>query len=145
MAELKTKMTRASVPKFLSTIKDKKKKLDCRTLLSIMKRISKEDPKMWGTSIIGFGRYHYRYASGREGDWFRIGFSPRERAISIYVTAGFGGMEPELRTLGRHTTGGCCLYVRKLDEVDRRQLTRILATGYHKQIHHERKTHERER
>ena len=133
MAELKTKVTRASVSEFISAIKDENTSRDCEALLKLMKHISKEDPKMWGTSIVGFGSYHYKYDSGREGDWFRIGFSPRKNNISIYVTAGFKDMGAELKSLGNHKTGQGCLYIKKLSDVDQGQLTKILSVGFRKQ------------
>lgn len=136
MAELKTKVTGASVSKFIRSIRDQNEKHDCETLIRIMKRISKEDPRMWGTSIVGFGSYHYHYDSGREGDWFRIGFSPRKNAISIYVNAGFKEMEAELKGLGKHKTGQCCLYIKKLSDVDQTQLTKILSVGFRKNYEH---------
>jgi Domain of unknown function (DU1801) len=135
MAELKTKMTRASVSKFVNATNDEQMRRDCKALLALMKRISGEEPSMWGTSIVGFGSYHYRYDSGREGEWFRIGFSPRKNAISIYVTAGFRGMEDALKRLGKHKRGASCLYIKKLDEVDRSQLTKVLSIGYQKYTH----------
>jgi len=130
MAELKTKVTVASVSKFIKSITDQSAKHDCETLIRIMKRISKEDPRMWGTSIVGFGSYQYHYDSGREGDWFRIGFSPRKNAISIYVNTGFKEMAAELKNLGKHKTGVCCLYIKKLSDVDQALLTKILSGGY---------------
>jgi hypothetical protein len=145
VAELKTKMTRASVSKFVNAIKDEQMRRDCKTLLALMKRISRVKPRMWGVSIIGFGSYHYRYDSGREGDWFRIGFSPRKNVVSIYVTTGFRNMEDVLKRLGRHKRGASCLYIKKLDEVDRSQLTKILSIGYQKHTHEQRREHERQR
>jgi hypothetical protein len=145
VAELKTKMTRASVSKFVNAIKDEQMRRDCKTLLALMKRISRVKPRMWGVSIIGFGSYHYRYDSGREGDWFRIGFSPRKNVVSIYVTTGFRNMEDVLKRLGRHKQGASCLYIKKLDEVDRSQLTKILSIGYQKHTHEQRREHERQR
>jgi hypothetical protein len=145
VAELKTKMTRASVSKFVNAIKDEQMRRDCKTLLALMKRISRVKPRMWGVSIIGFGSYHYRYDSGREGDWFRIGFSPRKNVVSIYVTTGFRNMEDVLKRLGWHKQGASCLYIKKLDEVDRSQLTKILSIGYQKHTHEQRREHERQR
>jgi hypothetical protein len=135
MADLKTKMTRASVSKFVNAIKDEQMRRDCKALLALMKRISRVEPRMWGTSIIGFGSYHYRYDSGREGDWFRIGFSPRKNVISIYVTTGFRDMEDVVKRLGKLKRGASCLYIKKLDEVDRSQLTKILSIGFQKHTH----------
>jgi len=85
MAELKTKLNNASVDEFIKGLKDKRVEADCRTLLGVMKKATKAEPKMWGTSIIGFGTYHYKYASGREGAWFQMGFAPRKHNLTLYI------------------------------------------------------------
>ena len=118
MAEPKTKATRASVDHYLDAIGDGLRRDDCRTLVKLMRRVTKEPPVMWGTSIVGFGSYHYRYASGHEGDSCLAGFSSRKGDISIYVTAGFEGQEPLLANLGKHKAGKVCLYVKRLADVD---------------------------
>jgi len=118
MAEPKTKATRASVDNYLDAIGDELRREDCRTLVKLMRRVTKEPPVMWGTSIVGFGSYHYRYASGHEGDSCLAGFSSRKGDISIYVTAGFEGQEPLLANLGKHKAGKVCLYVKRLADVD---------------------------
>ena len=118
MAEPKTKATRASVDHYLDAIGDELRREDCRTLVKLMRRVTKEPPVMWGTSIVGFGSYHYRYASGHEGDSCLAGFSSRKGDISIYVTAGFEGQEPLLANLGKHKAGKVCLYVKRLADVD---------------------------
>ena len=118
MAEPKTKATRASVDNYLDAIGDELRREDCRTLVKLMRRVTKEPPVMWGTSIVGFGSYHYRYASGHEGDSCLAGFSSRKGDISIYVTAGFEGQEPFLANLGKHKAGKVCLYVKRLADVD---------------------------
>ena len=118
MAEPKTKATRASVDNYLDAIGDGLRRDDCRTLVKLMRRVTKEPPVMWGTSIVGFGSYHYRYASGHEGDSCLAGFSSRKGDISIYVTAGFEGQEPLLAKLGKHKAGKVCLYVKRLADVD---------------------------
>ena len=118
MAEPKTKATRASVDNYLDAIGDELRRDDCRTLVKLMRRVTKEPPVMWGTSIVGFGSYHYRYASGHEGDSCLAGFSSRKGDISIYVTAGFEGQEPLLAKLGKHKAGKVCLYVKRLADVD---------------------------
>src|SRR6476660_6264072 len=128
MAELKTQVTKASVDKFLQGIRDEKKREDCYQILKIMKRATKSEPKMWGPSIIGFGDYHYKYASGRENDWFMMGFSPRVQNITLYA---MGGFDIELlKKLGRHKTGKGCLYINKLSDVDTRVLKKIIEKGY---------------
>ncbi len=118
MAELKTKRTNASVDQFLKKITDEEKRKDCYQILELMKWVTGEEPKMWGPSIIGFGTYHYKYASGREGDWFLTGFSPRKQNLSIYVMGILKEATPLLKKLGKHKIGGGCLYINKLEDVD---------------------------
>ena len=118
MAELKTKPTDQSVEAFLNSLSDEKKRQDSFTLLDLMKKVTGAEPKMWGSSIIGFGDYHYTYASGREGDWFLTGFSPRKQNLTVYITAGFNQYESLLKKLGKHTTGKSCLYIKKLEDID---------------------------
>jgi hypothetical protein len=130
MAELKTKVTKASVDKFLQGIRDEKKREDCYQILKIMKKATKAEPKMWGTSIIGFGDYRYVYASGREGDWFITGFSPRVQNLTLYM---MGGFDQELmKKLGKYKTGKGCLYINKLEDVDTRVLDRLITTSVKK-------------
>ncbi len=118
MAELKTKRTEASVEEFISEIADDCRREDCLALVRIMRQATRSEPRMWGTSIVGFGEYHYKYASGREGDWFLAGFASRKRDLTIYIMAGFERSEALLMKLGKHNTGKCCLYVKRLREVD---------------------------
>jgi hypothetical protein len=130
MAELKTRVTRASVEKFLEGIKDEKKRQDCYQLLKIMKKATKAEPKMWGTSIIGFGDYHYVYASGREGDWFMAGFSPRVQNLTLYMMGGFDS--DALKRLGKYKTGKGCLYINKLEDVDTKVLDELITKSVKK-------------
>ena len=124
MAALKTKVTKASVEKFLEGIKDEGTRQDCYEFLKIMKKATKAEPKMWGISIIGFGDHHYRYASGREGDWFLAGFSPRAQNLTLYM---MGGLDSEvLKRLGKYKTGKGCLYINKLDDVDIKVLNELI-------------------
>ncbi len=118
MAELKTKENDQSVDTFLSTIEDAQKQADCRTLVAIMQEATGAEPRMWGDSIVGFGHYHYKYASGREGDWFLVGFSPRKQNLTLYIMAGFDNYEALLGKLGKHSTGKSCLYVKRLADLD---------------------------
>lgn len=118
MAELKTKLNDASVQAFLNSVKDAQKRDDSFTILKIMQEISGAEPRMWGNSIVGFGSYHYKYESGREGDWFLTGFSPRKQALTLYIMAGFGNFKNDLNNLGKHKTGKGCLYVKKLSDID---------------------------
>lgn len=124
MAELKTKVTRASVEKFLAGIKDEKKRQDCFQILKIMKQATRAEPKMWGTSIVGFGEYRYRYASGREGEWFLTGFSPRVQNLTLYMMGGFD--KDALKRLGKYKTGKGCLYVNKLEDVDLKVMKELI-------------------
>lgn len=124
MAELKTKATQESVDQFLKGIKDEKKRQDCFQILDIMKKATKAEPKMWGTSIVGFGDYHYKYASGRENDWFITGFSPRAQNLTLYLMGGFdSGL---LKNLGKYKTGKGCLYINKLEDVDTKVLKELV-------------------
>ena len=126
MAELKTKPTKRSVKDFVDAIKDEQRKKDCRTVSRIMKRITKANPKMWGPGIVGFGGYHYKYASGREGDWFLVGFAPRKQNLTLYIMSGFKKYSALLKKLGKHKIGGSCLYVKRLDDVDMDVLTELI-------------------
>lgn len=118
MAELKTKKNTASVDELIAHIQDPQTRNDCYAILKLMRDVSKEEPLMWGTSIVGFGQYHYKYASGREGDWFRAGFSPRKHNLTLYVLSGKIGEAPLLKKLGKHSTGKSCLYIKSLKDVD---------------------------
>jgi hypothetical protein len=126
MAELKTKATDASVEKFIDGIGDEVAREDCRTLVSIMKRETKSDPRMWGSSIIGFGQYQYQYESGRGGDWFLAGFSPRKQNLVLYLMGGFSESPELMQKLGKHSTGRACLYIKRLQDVDVPTLTRLI-------------------
>jgi hypothetical protein len=126
MAELKTKRNDASVEKFLNGVKDERKRADCFEILKLMEEATGAPAEMWGTSIIGFGKYHYKYASGREGDWMLTGFSPRAQNITLYIMAGFEGYGDLLAQLGRHSTGKSCLYIKKLDDVDKKVLKKLV-------------------
>jgi hypothetical protein len=125
MAELKTKATKASVDKFLQGITDEKKRKDCYKILEIMKKVTKAEPKMWDTSIIGFGDYHYKYGTGRENDWFITGFSPRKQNLTFYMMGGFDS--ETLQKLGKYKTGKGCLYINKLEDVDTKVLNELVA------------------
>jgi len=124
MAELKTQVTRASVDKLLEGIKDEKKRQDCYQMIKMMKKATKAEPKMWGTSIIGFGDRHYVYESGRELDWFIAGFSPRAQNLTLYMMGGFDG--ETLKKLGKYKTGKGCLYINKLEDVDPKALNELI-------------------
>jgi len=118
MTENKTKLTDASVEGYIAAIDDESRRTDCETLAKLMAKATKQKPKMWGSSIVGFGSYHYKYDSGREGDSPLTGFSSRKGDISIYLTASFPGQDEVLSRLGRHKMGKVCLCIRKLEDVD---------------------------
>ncbi len=118
MAELKTKETRADVGAFIKGIAEPRVRKDCGTLIAIMKAATKAEPKLWGSATIGFGKLHYKSASGREGDWPMTGFSPRKGALSLYLMDGLEPLAPLLKKLGPHKTGRSCLYIKRLDDID---------------------------
>ena len=126
MAELKTKPNEQSVEAFLNSVEDEKKRQDCFTILEIMKQITKAEPQMWGTSMVGFGTYHYKYESGREGDWFVAGFSPRKQNLTLYIMAGFSRYDELLSKLGKFKTGKSCLYINKIEDVDLKTLKELI-------------------
>ena len=115
---MKTVPTDASVDAFIDAVEDEERRQDCRTVAAMMAEVTAAPARMWGPSIVGFGSYHYRYPSGREGDFMEIGFSPRKRALTVYVMAGFSDYEALLAKLGRHSTGKSCLYLKRLADVD---------------------------
>lgn len=118
MAENKTKPTDADVVEFLDNIEDAGKRQDCFTVLKLMEEVTGEKATMWGSSIVGFGSYHYKYASGREGDSPLVGFSPRKQNLTLYVLTDFEGEDVLMQKLGKHTTGKVCLYVKRLSDID---------------------------
>jgi hypothetical protein len=130
MAELKTRATKASVDTFLQGIKAEKRRQDCYTILKVMEKATKAEAKMWGTSIVGFGDHHYVYESGREGDWFLSGFSPRAQNLTLYSMGGFD--RELLKNLGKYKTGKGCLYINKLEDVDLKVLQELIATSVKK-------------
>ncbi len=126
MAELKTKKNDANVKEFIDAIDDEIKRDDCRKILEMMRNAIKCEPRMWGASLVGFGEYHYKYDSGREGDWFRTGFSPRKQNITIYIMNGCDRYEELLSKLGKHSTGKSCLYIKRLSDVDTKVLNELI-------------------
>ena len=127
--ELKTKVNDSSVTKFLEGVTDEQKRNDAFEMLKLMKQVTKEEPKMWGASIVGFGSYHYKGASGREGDWMLTGFSPRKQALTVYLNHGFDAHKDLLKKLGKYKTGMGCLYINKLDDVDRKVLKELVTAS----------------
>ncbi len=129
MAELKTKPNDASVIDFLDTIEDETKRDDSYEIMNMMQEVTGDQPKMWGGAIIGYGTYHYKYASGREGDWMKIGFSPRKQNISIYLMAGVEQHPELLEKVGKYKNGKSCFYIKKLDDVDRNILRQLMVAS----------------
>jgi hypothetical protein len=131
MAENKTRLTDADVDAFLDAVDDDRRREEARTVLALMHEVTGEEPAMWGPSIVGFGSVHYRYDSGREGDMFAAGFSPRKTALTVYLAEGFDGRDELLERLGPHTTGKTCLYLKRLDAVDLDILRALVESSYH--------------
>lgn len=115
---------------FLQRIEDEGKRADAIAVLDLMGEITKEEPKMWGTSIVGFGRYHYKYDSGREGDFMKVGFSPRKQNLTLYIMPGFGRYEELMSSLGKYKTGKSCLYIKRLEDVDVEVLKELVASSF---------------
>lgn len=129
VADIKTKPTHASVDAFVKKVPDAKKRADTMAVIELMREATKTEPKMWGPSIIGFGSYHYKYDSGREGDMPFIGLSPRKQSLVLYIVPGFEDYKADLKKLGPHSTGKSCLYIKRLRrhtdvEDDRREIDR---------------------
>lgn len=127
-AKLKTKETGASVAKFLGAVEESRR-ADCRTLVKILERATGAKAKMWGTSVIGCGDYHYEYESGRENDWFMAGFSPRKKELVLYLMSGTQREPALLKKLGKHKGGKGCLYIKQLADVDTKVLEEIIVRG----------------
>ena len=125
----KTVATKASVENYLAAIKPEQKQQDCREICDMMERLSGHPPKMWGSSIVGFGEYHYKYESGREGDFLRIGFAARAQNISVYILPGYDDFSDELSRLGPYKKGKSCLYIKRLSDIDTDVLEEIVAKG----------------
>ena len=126
MPELKTKVNKANVSKFLSVIKDKQKRADCLIISKMMEKATKSKPEMWGASIVGFGRMTYTYASGKTGEWMKIGFSPRKQNISLYGLKQYKKDNDFLLKLGKYKEGGGCLYINTLADINTKQLEKII-------------------
>jgi len=122
----KTKDTDDSVENFINSVENEQKRKDSWEMIALMTKITGAEPKMWGKSLIGFGQYHYKYASGREGDFFITGFSPRKTALTVYIMPGFDDYEDQMTRLGLHKTGKSCLYLKNLDVVDSDVLEEII-------------------
>jgi hypothetical protein len=129
MAENKTRKTTASVTDFIKNIPDETRRKDCQTVLKMMKAATGAKPAMWGSSIVGFGDFRYKYDSGREGDWFLAGFSPRKDNLTLYLVPGLDGHAARLKQLGKVTTGKSCLHIKRLSDVDPVALKQLIADG----------------
>lgn len=127
--ELKTKKNEASVEGFLDSVADEQVRKDCYEILKIMRQVTKEEPKMWGATIVGFGSYHYKGASGREGDWMLTGFSPRKQNLTLYLMGGFDVEKDLLKKLGKFKTSVGCLYIKKLEDVDKKVLKELVTSS----------------
>lgn len=130
MAEILTKPKSLPIEKIINIQKCEKKQGDCKTLITLMKEVSSEEPQLWGSSIIGFGKYHYKYDSGREGDWFIMGFSPRKQNITIYLPLGFKDFDLQISKLGKYKLGKSCIYIKSLADIDMKMLKKILTLAY---------------
>ena len=131
MAEVKTKENDGDVLAFLNSVENKQRREDALAVLELMKDITGEEARMWGTSIVGFGHYTYKYASGREGDWMCCGFSPRKTSLTLYIMDGFDKHQELMNQLGKFKTGKSCLYIKKLDDVNLAVLNDLIAESYH--------------
>ena len=129
MAENKTQPTTKSVPEFLEQIEDPKRRADCIAVAGLMEKLSGSKPKMWGDSIVGFGDYHYKSASGREGDWFLTGFSPRKQNLTLYIMGYLEYYPDHLEKLGKFKNGKGCLYIKKLEDIDMEVLETLITTS----------------
>lgn len=138
MAENKIKPARHSVTTFINSIGDKQMRADAKKVAAMMRKATGNRAVMWGASIVGYGRYHYKYASGREGDSLLAGFSPRKQALTIYIMAGFASFDPLMKKLGKYKTGKSCLYIKRLSDVDEKVLERLIIAS----TKHMRKTYE---
>lgn len=126
MTKAKTQPSAGSVTAFINAVEETRR-ADCKTIAKMMRRISGSPPKMWGSAMVGFGSYHYRYASGREGEWFITGFSPRKQYLTVYIMSGFSAHSLLLKQLGKVKTGKSCLYLKSLEQVDSVVLEELIA------------------
>jgi Domain of unknown function (DU1801) len=125
--ELKTKESKLSVEKFIKAIANEQMRDDCRAIIKLMQKVTNEEPKMWGSSIVGFGSYHYKYDSGHKGDMCITGFSPRKQNLTLYILSGFERREDLMKKLGKYETGKSCLYVKKLADIDLKVLEKLIS------------------
>ena len=126
MAENKTKPTKQSVTEFIRSIEDTQKRADVKKVAAMMRKATGARAAMWGPSIVGYSQYHYKYASGREGDFLLTGFSPRKQALTVYIIAGFKPFDSLMKNLGKYKTGKSCLYIKRLSDIDESVLERLI-------------------
>lgn len=129
MAENKTKPTKTSVTAFINSIQDADKRRAAKTVSAMMREATGSRARMWGSNIVGFGEYHYKYESGREGDFMITGFSPRKQALAVYIIPGFTHFAPLMAKLGKYKTGKSCLYIRHLSDIDENTLKRLIVAS----------------
>lgn len=129
MSDLKTQKTDASVDEFLAAVENDRRREDSLTVLKLMREVTGEEPALWGSSIVGFGTYTFKYASGRECEWPTVGFSPRKRNLTLYIMAGFEAYDELLSKLGKHKTGKACLYINKLADVNMDVLRELVVSS----------------
>lgn len=137
MSDLKTKPTGEDVEHLIDAIEDDTRRSDCRTVMNIMREATGEEPRIWGSGMVGFGSYHYKYESGREGDWFLTGFASRKSSLTLYVMAGFDRYDTLMKNLGSYKTGKSCLYVKRLEDVDEEVLRELVQAS----VEHMKKTY----
>jgi hypothetical protein len=130
MAELKTKLNYGNVEAYLNAVENEKKRQDAFTILELMQKVTGEEPKMWGDSIVGFGIYHYKSESGREGDWFLTGFAPRKQNLTLYIMPGFERYNEVMQSLGKYKTGKSCLYINKIEDIDLETLEELVKQSF---------------
>jgi hypothetical protein len=126
MAELKTRPNDNSVKVYLNSIEESKRRQDCQIIMEMMQEITQCQPKMWGSSIVGFGNYHYKYASGREGDWFLTGLSSRKQSLTLYIMCGFEKDEQLLSQLGQYKMGKSCFYIKNIEDINLNILRKLI-------------------
>jgi len=130
VAENKTKLNKCSVTDFVNAVEHPMRRENTLEVLQFMRKVSGEEPKMWGDSLVGFGHYHYKYASGREGEWFILGLSPRKANLTLYIMPGYQDLSAYLERLGKHKIGKCCLYINKLTDIDMAVLEELLVYAW---------------
>ena len=135
MSENKTKATDQSVEAFLNAVEHPVRRENALEVVQLMRKVTGEEPRMWGATMVGFGEYHYKYDSGREGDCYIIGLSPRKASLTIYIMPGYQDLSDYLTRLGKHKIGKCCLYINKLADVDMAVLEELLVYGWDKMKH----------